>query len=98
LQASLIQKKMKMTLNSATFSRSAAEALFYFLEETNPDWEFDEVGLRLQFAEYGDACQAALDRGWAPEEGEDEEAAMKLLERDCIVIKFINGGVIIGGF
>ena len=97
-----------MTLDSATFSnmvcdsfsRRAADALFDHLEETNPDWEFDEVELRGQFSEYGDACEAALDRGWEPEEGEDkednEEAAMKFLERDgCSVIEF-RGGVIIG--
>lgn len=97
-----------MTLDSATFSnmvcfsfsRRAADALFDYLEETNPDWEFDEVELRGQFAEYEDACEAAQDRGWEPEEGEDEddieEAAMKFLERDgCSVIEF-RGGVIIG--
>ncbi len=103
-----------MTLDSATFSnmvcdsfsRRAADALFDYLEETNPDWEFDEVELRGQFAEYGDACEAAQDRGWEPEEGEDEEdneedneeAAIKFLERDgCSIIEF-RGGVIIGDF
>jgi hypothetical protein len=96
---------MKMTLDSATFSnmvcdsfsRRAADALFDHLEETNPDWEFDEVELRSQFSEYGDACEAALDRGWESEEGEedDEKEAMRFLERDCIVIEF-RGGVIIG--
>jgi hypothetical protein len=81
-----------------SFSRGAAEALFYYLEETNPDWEFDEVELSSQFSEYGDVCEAALDRGWEPEEGEDdnEKKAMRFLERDCIVVEFVNGGVIIG--
>ena len=94
-----------MTLDSSafsnmvcdSFSRRAADVLFDYLEEASPDWEFDEVELRGQFAEYGDACEAALDRGWEPEEGEDddEKEAMRFLERDCIVIEF-RGGVIIG--
>jgi hypothetical protein len=86
------------------FSRDAAMALFDYLEELEEEcgtpMEFDRVGIRCQFSEYGSATEVAQDRGWEPEEGEDEddieEAAMKFLERDgCSVIEF-RGGVIIG--
>lgn len=75
--------------------------------------EFDEVSIRGEFTEYSSATAAAQDYGWEDEaamyyaedkerdadeiEEENEEAALKWLNRRTSVIEF-SGGVIIGSF
>jgi hypothetical protein len=96
---------MKITLTEAMFinetrgylSRKAAAVLYAFLEETNPESEFDLVELRSQFTEYGGPIEAALDMGWQPDDAEfaEESDAIRYLEGNYIVIPF-DGGVIIG--
>lgn len=52
------------------FSRDAAEALFYWLEELEAggeEQEFDRVAIRCEFTEYPSATVAAQEYGWKPE-------------------------------
>lgn len=75
--------------------------------------EFDEVAIRREFSEYESATKAAQEYGWEVEadmydaddnerdpdeiDEENEEAALKWLQRRTTVIEF-EGGVVIGSF
>lgn len=83
------------------------------LEAGGEEQEFDRIAIRCEFSEYPSATEAAQDHGWEVEadmydaddnerdadeiEEENEEAALKWLNRRTSVIEF-DGGVIIQQF
>ena len=90
-----------------------AEYLEEYEESTGEELELDVCAIRCDFYEYTSALEAATDRGWEPEASilddddnirpdeevaeENEELALKWLQRDSRVIEF-NGGVIVSRF
>jgi hypothetical protein len=87
-----------------------AEYLEQYEEDTGEELELDTCAIRCDFYEYESALEAATDRGWEPEAStlddddnirpddevteENEELALKWLQRDSQIIEF-DGGVIV---
>lgn len=105
---------MKMTLDQSDFvnafrnagrgeqfSYAAFEALFEHLEDTNPEYELDVIGLCCEWTEYDSAAEAASGYDWEPDENEDEEeneeSALEYLKDRTTVIEF-TGGILIQDF
>jgi hypothetical protein len=94
-------------------SLALAEYLEEYEESTGEEMELDTCAIRCDFYEYESALKAATDRGWEPEASilddndnirpddefteENEELALKWLQRDSQVIEF-DGGVIVSSF
>ena len=70
-------------------------------EDTGTHIELDVVGLCCDFSEYDSALDAAIEYGFEPDEGEDEdaweEAALAWLSQHTAVVAF-DGGVIVQSF
>lgn len=80
-----------MADDNANWSREAAEAIIEHLEQMEEDCgteiEFDRVGIRCDWNEYGSAQEAASDYSWiAPMKDEDEtnEEYAELVEADAL--------------
>ena len=80
-------------------ARALTEYMHQIERDTGEEIEFDRVALRCGFAEYKSALEAAEDYGLdlSSENGKGEEAALKLLEKRTIVLRF-DGGIIIQVF
>lgn len=88
--------RLLMQDENANWSREGAEALIEYLDEIDPDMEFCCVAIRCDFAEYSSASEAAEDlfrENFDPEEQED--AALKFLDRNDVLVAEFNGGVIV---
>jgi Fe-S cluster assembly iron-binding protein IscA len=101
---------------NANWSREAAETIVEFLEQQEEndgvEIEFDRVGIRCDWNEYGTAFEAASDYGWMhgmkDEDEEDgdyaariEEEALEYLEGETIVLKYgeeSTDGIVINCF
>jgi hypothetical protein len=91
--------------DNANWSYAGARALIEYLEDlendTGEEIEFDRVAIRCDYSEYESAREAAVDYGFAPDDGDDpddiEEAAQDWLEEKTTVIPFA-GGVIVQAF
>lgn len=89
----------------AGWSRRGAQALAEYLEgveeSTGEEMEFDRVAIRCDFSEYGSAQEAALEYGFKPEHGDDDDeieaSALEYLNERTTVIEFV-GGVIVQSF
>lgn len=83
------------------FSQRALEALFDYLEENDPDYELDVIGLCCEWSEYGEAAEAASEYGWEGDAdsdgGDNEQEALEWLQDRTTVIEF-DGGVLIAQF
>jgi hypothetical protein len=94
--------RLLMEDSYANWSREAAESIIEFLEQQEEndgvEVEFDRVGIRCDWNEYGTAFEAASDYGWMPgmkdEDEEDgdyvariEEEAIEYIEGETIVLK-----------
>jgi hypothetical protein len=94
-------------------SLALAEHLEEYEESTGEEMELDTCAIRCDFYEYESALEAATDKGWEPEASildddgnirpddevadENEELALKWLQRDYQIIEF-DGGVIVSSF
>lgn len=85
---------------NAGFSYEGAGILYEFLQEWG-DMEFDPIGIRTQFTEYGDAKEAAEDyldpdifEEILAEEPDPNEALFEMLQRDYTVLGSPDGPVI----
>jgi hypothetical protein len=91
-------------------ANALAEHLKEYEESTGEEMELDVCAIRCDFYEYESALEAATDRGWEPEVSilddddnirpddevteENEQLALKWLQRNSQVIEF-DGGVIV---
>ena len=74
-----------------SFSYKGFQALFSYLSEyeeaTGEEIELDVVAIDGDFAEYGDALEAAEDCGWDADDEETEAGALEFLEANTTVIE-----------
>lgn len=88
--------RLLMQDDNANWSREGATALVEYLDGIDPNMEFDRVAIRCDFAEYSSASKAAEDlfrENFDPEEQEDE--ALKFLDRNDVLVAEFDGGVIV---
>lgn len=104
---------MKMTINTDYaaqllsekdygFTYSGAYALAEYLEEIDPDMEFDAVAIQCDFSQFESSLEAAENYGFDFDDGDvsdedKEELAKEWLHDRTILIEF-DGGVIIQAF
>lgn len=84
------------------FSYEGLRAMFYALEDVNPEWELDVIALCCDYAEYDSAVDAALAYGWDMEDGLDgqdaEDDAMNYMQgRHFVLCSKYDGNKIIVG-
>lgn len=77
----------------ANWSRDGATALVEYLDEIDPDMEFDAVAIRCDFYEYKSAMDATEDL-YREIFGEEEEA-VAFLEREGVLVVCGEFGVIV---
>lgn len=83
------------------FSRDGLDALFNYLEESDPGYELDVIELCCEREEYSEAADGACLYGWQREddlsEEDNEASALAFLQERTTVIEF-DGGVLIAQF
>lgn len=87
------------------FSRAGLEALYDHIEEceedTGQEMELDVIALCCDYLEHETALECAMDHGFDPDKGDDEDdqekAALEWLHGRTTVIDF-DGGIIVQQF
>lgn len=83
--------------NTNDFSNAGLAAIFDFLEEVNPDAEFDHIAVRCEFDEYKDLEE--LKQTYAYDEDlEEDDEILDYYREQTLVLELANGGLVIQAY